>query len=139
MEVKETAACGISLREFALEFEPEELSDIYRVLIYAQNGEGFYDEDFLEELKSQMIYIIGPSLEEELSEEDIAEERAHWEDTGASYNLKLNEEEAKKFFKILLAVEHPGEWLNEEFRKKLADQMIEMAPTLLENLPIINR
>ena len=32
MEVKETAACGISLREFAIEFETDELVDMYRTL-----------------------------------------------------------------------------------------------------------
>ena len=51
MEVKETAACGISLREFAIEFETDEIVDMYRVLNYAQNESGFYDEDFLEELR----------------------------------------------------------------------------------------
>ena len=47
MEVKETAACGISLREFAIELEEDEIVDIYRIMNYAQNEEGFYDEDFL--------------------------------------------------------------------------------------------
>ena len=65
MEVKETAACGISLREFAVEFDADEIVDMFRVLNYAQSGVGSYDEDFLDDLKSQMAYIIGPSVEEE--------------------------------------------------------------------------
>jgi len=59
MEVKETAACGISLREFAIEFDDDELVDMYRILNYVQNEVGFYDEDFLDDLHSQMSYIIG--------------------------------------------------------------------------------
>ncbi len=95
MEVKETAACGISLREFAIEFDADEIVDMFRVLNYAQSGIGSYDEDFLDDLKSQMTYIIGPSVEEELPEE-IEEETIHWEDTGASYNLAFNEAEGGK-------------------------------------------
>ena len=72
MEVKETAACGISLREFAIEFDDDELVDMYRILNYAQNEVGFYDEDFLDDIQSQMSYIIGPSLDEEPSD-DIEE------------------------------------------------------------------
>ena len=137
MEVKETAACGISLREFAIEFEPDEIVDIYRILNYAQNEVGFYDEDFLDDLKSQMSYIIGPSLEEEPPEE--IEDMIHWEDTGASYDLAFNEPEGNKFFQILDAVEHPGEGFDKEMNQKLLDQMMEIAPTTLENLTVINR
>jgi len=54
MEVKETAACGISLREFAIEIEEDEIVDMYRIMNFAQNEEGFYDEDFLDDLKAQM-------------------------------------------------------------------------------------
>ena len=74
MEVKETAACGISLREFAIELEEDDIVDIYRIMNYAQNEVGFYDEDFLEDVTSQMAYIIGPSLEEE-PQEDVEEYR----------------------------------------------------------------
>ena len=138
MEVKETAACGISLREFAIEFEPDELADMYRIFIYAQDGTGFYDEDFLEELKSQMSYIIGPSLEEE-PQEDPSEKGIHWEDTGTSFNLNLNEPEAGKLFQIINAVDHPGEGFDKGLNQDLTTQMMDMAPTALENLPTINR
>ena len=68
MEVKESAACGISLREFVVELDDSELADMYRVFRYVSTGEGFYEEDFVEDLKSQMVYIIGPSVEEEPEE-----------------------------------------------------------------------
>jgi hypothetical protein len=138
MEVRETAACGISLREFAIELEAEELADMYRVLRYTQDGTGFYDEDFLDDLKSQMSYIIGPSLEEEPSEE-IEDETIHWEDTGVSYNLNFNEPEAGKILQILTAVENPGEGFDSDLNRKLMDQAMEMAPSILDNLPVINR
>jgi len=133
MEVKETAACGISLREFAIEFDMDEIVDLFRILNYAQNGVDSYDEDFLEDLKSQMAYIIGLSLEEEPPEE-IEEETIHWEDTGASYNLTFNEPEGGKLLQILNAVEHPGEGFDKEMNQKLLGQMMEMAPGALENL-----
>jgi hypothetical protein len=138
MEVKETAACGISEREFAIEFETDEIEEIYRVFLYAQEGSGFYDEDFLEDLKLQMSFIIGRSLEEELSE-DTTEGGIHWEDTGSFYTLAFNETGARKLYQILLSVEHPGDVLDKELNWKLLEQMLEIAPNQLENLPVINR
>ncbi len=137
MEVKETAACGISLREFAIEFEQDEIVDMYRVLNYAQNESGFFDEDFLDELKSQMTYIIGPSLEEEPGG-DI-EETIHWEDAGATYNLAFSEPEGGKLYQILNGAENPGDAFDREMNQKLMDQMMEIAPTALENMTVINR
>ena len=137
MEVKETAACGISLREFAIEFEQDEIVDMFRILRYVQNEVGFYDEDFLDELKSQMSYIIGPSLEEEPA--DDIEETIHWEDTDATYNLAFTEPEAVKLMQILNATENPGEGFDREMNQKLMDQMMEMAPTELSNITVINR
>ena len=137
MEVKETAACGISLREFAIEFEEDEIVDIFRIMNYAQNEVGFYDEDFLEDLVSQMAYIIGPSLEEE--PQDDVDETIHWEETDGSYSLAFTEPEGPKLLQILNAVERPGEGFDKALNQKLLDQMMEIAPTQLENLPVINR
>ncbi len=137
MEVREAAACGISLREFVIEFETDELADIYRVFHYAQTGVGFCEEDFLEDLKSQMTYIIGTSVEEEPPE--IEEETIHWEDTGVAFELAFNEPEASKLYAIFNGVETPGEGFDKEMNQKLMSQMMEMAPSILENLPIINR
>jgi len=137
MEVREAAACGISLREFVIEFDTEELPDIYRVFHYAQTGVGFYEEDFLEDLKAQMAYIIGSSVEEEPPE--IEEETIHWEDTGVSYELAFNEPEGAKLYQIFNGVETPGEGFDLEMNKKLMSSLMELAPSILENLPIINR
>lgn len=137
MEVKETAACGISLREFGIELETDEIVDIYRILNYAQNEVGFYDDDFLDDLKSQMAYIIGPSLEEEPSDE--VEETVRWEDTGTSFMLHFTEPEGPKLMQIFNAVETPGEGFDKGMNQKLMNQMMELAPSLLENLPVINR
>ncbi len=137
MEVREAAACGISLREFVIEFETEEIIDIYRIMNYAQNEEGFYDEDFLDDLKSQMIYIIGPSVEEE--PQDDVEETFNWEDADVTYNLYFTEPEGPNFLRILNGVDSPGEGFDKKLNQKLLDQMVDIAPTQLENLPIINR
>jgi hypothetical protein len=137
MEVSETAACGIAQREFAIEFDVDELVDMYRILRYAQNGTGFYDEDFLADLKSQLAYIIGPSLEEEPGEE--IETELTWEDNGVGFTLSFKEEVAATFYQILEAVEHPAEGLDTKLNANLLDQMMEMAPNTLDNLPVINR
>ena len=137
MEVKETAACGISLREFAIEIEEDEIVDMYRIMNFAQNEEGFYDEDFLDDLKAQMSYIIGPSLEEDPS--DDTEETIRWEDDDGTYSLCFTEPEGPNLLRILDGVNQPGEGFDKELNQKLLDQMRELAPSQLENLPIINR
>ena len=138
MEVKETAACGIAQREFAIEFDDDEFNDMYRVMRYVEAGVGFYEEDFLEDLKSQMLYIIGPSVEDDPPEE-ILDDKMEWEDTGTSFNLNFNDETATQLHQILSAVEHPGEGFDEEVRKRIVDGMMELNPVQLENLPLINR
>lgn len=138
MEVKETAACGISQREFAVEFDPDELPDIFRILRFVLDGTGFYDEDFLEDLKAQMAYIVGPSLEEAPPEE-VEDGILHWEDDGGVFNLFFNEEEAGKLAQILSAADHPGEGLDRDLDKKLMEEIQGMAPSILDNLPVINR
>ena len=137
MDVNETAACGISQREFAIEFDDEELVNFYRILTYIQEGDGFYEEDYLEDLKSQMSYIIGPSLEDPI--DDNASEVIHFKDEGGSYFLAFNEDAAKKLNQTLDAVEHPGEGFDIKLVQKLIDKMSDMAPNILDNLPTINR
>ena len=94
MEVKETAACGISQREFAVEFDEEDLIAFYRILRFARDEVGFYDEDYLEDLESQLSYIVGPAFEEE-PEGSPAEIELGFEESGDGYLLKFNEESAK--------------------------------------------
>ena len=137
MEVKESAACGISLREFVVELDDSELADMYRVFRYVSTGEGFYEEDFVEDLKSQMVYIIGPSVEEE--PEEVEERTMKWEDTGSEFVFHFNEPEAAHLYRVLNAVETPGEGFDKDLVQGLMEQMMEMAPSVLSNLPVINR
>ncbi len=138
MEVRETAACGISQREFTMDFDQAEFPDMYRVLRYAKDGTGYYDEGFLEDLKLQMAYIIGPSVQEE-PQDQIEEGIIHWVEEGPSCHLVLNEQEAQQLYRILSAAEHPGEGFDKSLNQKLMDQMMEMAPTIIGNLTVINR
>jgi hypothetical protein len=138
MEVRETAACGISQREFTMDFDQAEFPDMYRVLRFAKDGTGYYDDGFFEDLKLQMSYIIGPSVQEE-PQDQVEEGIVHWVEEGPSYHLVLNEQEAQRLYRILSAVEHPGEGLDKSLNQKLMDQMMEMAPTIIGNLTVINR
>lgn len=137
MEVKEAAACGISLREFVAEFDDSELADMYRVFRCVSTGEGFYEEDFVEDLKSQMVYIVGPSVEGEL--EEIEESTMKWEDTGSEFVFHFNEPEAAYLYQVLNSVETPGEGFDKKLVSRLMEEMMEMAPSVLSNLPVINR
>jgi hypothetical protein len=129
MEVKETAACGISQREFAVEFDADEFTEMYKLLKYANDGSGEYDDDFLEDLQSQMGYIIGPTLDEE-PPDDIAEEKMEWEDTGVTLNLNFNDEMARKLRQILAAAEQPGEGFDPELLENIVAGMREIDPSI---------
>jgi len=52
---------------------------------------------------------------------------------------KLGLKEAQQVYRILSAVEHPGEEFDKSLNQKLMSQMMEMAPTILGNLTVINR
>ena len=45
----------------------------------------------------------------------------------------------KAFFQIINGVENPGEGFDKEMNQKILDAMMEMAPSVLENLTVINR
>lgn len=137
MEVKESAACGISLREFVVELDDSELADLYRAFRYLATGEGFYEEEFVEDLKSQMVYIIGPSVEEE--PEDIEENTMKWEDAGSEFEFHFNEPEAAHIYRALNALETGQTEPDRDLAEALMNQMMEMAPSLLGDLPVINR
>jgi hypothetical protein len=138
MEVTETAACGITVRLFALKFEGDEITQIYRLLLYAQQGKGFYDEDFLEDVISQLTFVVGPSILEPVSGPP-AETNLKWEDAGMDCFLIFNEIEAGKLHEILNGVKHPGEGFDREMNQTLLDEMLSMRPTQLENLLFIMR
>lgn len=137
MEVKESAACGISLREFVVELDDAELADLYRAFRCLATEEGFYEEEFVEDLKSQMVYIIGPSVEEE--PEEIDENTMKWEDTGSEFVFHFNEPEAAHIYRALNALETGQTEPDRDLAERLMSQMMEMAPSLLGDLPVINR
>lgn len=134
MEVKETAACGISQREFAIEFDNDELLEMVRLLRYVTDETDSYDEGFLEDLKSQMAYIIGPSLEEALPEE-ILEQKMEWEDTGISFNLTFNDEMARKLWQILERAETPDQDVDRELLNRMVDELRTINPMVVDSLP----
>jgi len=140
MEVRETAACGISQREFIIGIDEDDLIPFYRIFRYVKDGTGFYDQDFLDDLKTQMVYIIGSSLDDEPPDEAcLTNVCCDNEGEQFDYCLKFKESEAKKIYKILNSVDTPGEGFHKELNQKILDQLLELAPALLKNLPMINR
>jgi hypothetical protein len=85
-----------------------------------------------------MSFIIGAAVFEP-KEENSEEDSIRWEDTGIGYVVFFNETEAGKLFQIFNGAKTPGEGFNRELNQKLLNQMLEIAPTQLQNLPIINR
>lgn len=138
MEVRETAACGITEREFAIEVEPEELQDIYRIFLYVASGEGHYDEDAQEDLLSQMSYIVGAETEDE-PDGEAETEAIRWQEEDGLYQLIFQETNCQHIYRIIAAVETPGEGFDKGLNARLAAKALELAPSLLENLPVINR
>jgi hypothetical protein len=133
MEVKETAACGISQREFAIEFDNDELLEMVRLLKYITDESDYFDEGFIEDLKSQMAYIIGPSLEEAPPEE-ILEQKMEWEDTGTSFNLTFNDEMARKLWQFLERAETPDQDVDRELLNRMLDELRAINPMVVDNL-----
>ena len=64
MEVKETAACGIIDREFAIELDETEIAKLYKALRSALESTKDFDANFVEDLIAQMEHIVGQSLHE---------------------------------------------------------------------------
>jgi len=138
MEIREAAACGITERRFVLEVEPEDLPDVYRIFLYAGSGAGHYDEEVREDLLEQLSYIVGPAVEEELSEDaDVSSMR--WQEDDGVFCLTFQETNAPALYRIFQAVDHPGEGFDEALNARLAEEILALAPSLLENLPVINR
>ena len=138
MEIRETAACGITERQFAIEMDSEELPDIYRIFLYIQAGVGHYDEEAQQDLLEQMSYIIGTEVEEE-PDEGANVEGITWREEDDMYQLVFQETNSQYVYRILTAVDHPGEGFDQDLNARLAKQVLGMAPSILENLPVINR
>lgn len=138
MEVRETAACGISEKIFAIECEAEDVPHIFRILRYVQAEDGYYDEEFLEDLLEQMDYICGDILEEEASG-DIIIEDIKWQEDDDVYSLLFTETTASTLFAIFDAAEERKDTFNLELDERLMKEILELAPSILDNLPVINR
>ena len=138
MEIREAAACGIAERQFVLEIETDELPDVYRIFLYAASGTGHYDEDVREDLVEQMGYIVGPQVEDDpLEDADLGGIR--WKEEDGLYCLGFQETNCQGLYRIFQAVDRPEEGFDEELNTRLINELLELAPTILENLPVINR
>jgi hypothetical protein len=138
MEVRETAACGISEKIFAIECEPEDLPHMYRILRYVQAEDGYYDEEFLDDLKEQMDYICGDIITSD-ADENIDLEDIKWTEDSDIYSLQFTETTASALFSIFDAVEERKDTFNIELDKRLMSEIKHLAPSILDNLPVINR
>lgn len=138
MEVRETAACGISEKIFAIECEAEDVPHLFRILRYVQAEDGYYDEDFYEDLKEQLDYICGSILEDEAPADMIIED-IKWQEDDDIYSLLFTETTASTLFAIFDAVEERKETFNLELDQRLMREIQELAPSILDNLPVINR
>ncbi|KIX11228.1 hypothetical protein [Dethiosulfatarculus sandiegensis] len=136
MEVSETAACGITERKFAIVCEEEDLPEIYRIFHKAQTNVGHHEPDVLDDLKTQIDYIVRP---DENPTDDPEFDSFVWEEEDGEYRLIFTETQTGQLLKILNAIDDPEQEFNREFNQKLMDDMMEMAPSILDNLPIINR
>lgn len=138
MEISETAACGISERKFALICEDEDLPEIYRIMHFAQTGIGHYEEEMAEDIQSQMHYIVGPEADEEPAE-DATREGMVWKEEDGKYHLVFSQGQAGLLMQIVRAVQTPGQGFDQQLNERLMAQLKSLAPSLLDNLPIINR
>lgn len=138
MEIREIAACGISEKIFAIECEPEDLPHMYRILRYVQAEDGYYDEDFIEELKEQMEYICGDIINE-LPRDDIDRNDIKWTADNDVYSLLFTETTASSLYAIFDAVEERKDTFDLKLDQRLMAEIKELAPSILANLPVINR
>jgi hypothetical protein len=138
MEIREIAACGISEKIFAIECEAEDLPHLYRILRYVQAEDGYYDEEFLEELKEQMDYICGDSTRA-APPDDIDLGDVKWTVDGDVYSLVFTETTASSLYAIFDAVEERKDAFDLNLDRRLMAQIKELAPSILDNLPVINR
>ena len=139
MEVRETAACGISEREFAIECEPEDLPHIFRILRFAQADDGYYDEEFLEDVMGQMTYICGAEIEEPGEDDADVDEIVWKESSEGTYDLAFSETNGGKLYQIFQAVLDDSDEFDKKLDSRLMADIQELAPSILDNLPVINR
>ena len=64
MEVRETAACGVAEREFAIDFMEHEIVRFFKFLCAAEDAAKKTDPDLIEDMVVQIRQIVGPAVEE---------------------------------------------------------------------------
>lgn len=138
MEVKETAACGITQRKFAIEIDPDELPDFFRIIRFSASGAGKYDDEELEDVIGQMSYICGAAVEEE-PDEDADVEEIFWKEEDGSFLLLFTETSGSKLYQIFQALQEDSEEYDKALAQRLSTEIQELAPSILDNVPVINR
>lgn len=138
METKETAACGIAQREFAVEIDPDELPDFFRIIRFAASGQGKFDEEELDDVMGQMSYICGPGIEEG-PDEDADDEEISWKEEDGSFQLVFTETSGAKLYQIFQALSDESDEYDKKLAQRLSDEVQELAPSILDNVPVVNR
>ena len=64
MEVRETAACGVAQREFAIDFMEDEIVKFYKIIVAAQEASlDGPDPDLIDDMIVQMAQVVGPAVD----------------------------------------------------------------------------
>lgn len=63
MEVRETAACGVAEREFAVDMVEHEIVKFYKVMNAAQEAVGHVAPELIDDLLVQIRQVVGPSVD----------------------------------------------------------------------------
>lgn len=138
MEVRETAACGIAERKFAIECQPEDLPHIYRIIRYPGAEDGYYDEEFLDDLLSQMAYICGDEITVAAAD-DVDTSLIQWSVEDDVYALMFNELATPVLYQLFDACLERKPHFDAALARRLMVEASELAPSILSNLPVINR
>jgi len=85
-----------------------------------------------------MEYICGDLLHDAPSSQIIIED-IKWQEADDIYSLLFTETTASTLFAIFDAVEKRKETFNLELDLRLMREIKELAPSILDNLPVINR
>ena len=63
MEVRETAACGVAEREFAIDFMENEIVKFYKFLDATQDAAQGIDPELIDDMLVQIRQVVGPAVE----------------------------------------------------------------------------
>jgi hypothetical protein len=63
MEVRETAACGVAEREFAIDLMENEIVKFYKFLDATQDAGNQIDADLFDDMIVQIRQVVGPAVD----------------------------------------------------------------------------